>query len=84
MAQGEFCVLTLFDKEHWESIDIWAYPVEERENGRCLKLIIQLGVGKRLAHAERYTDFSYYLNKIIPLLLSLNFLFETLTCKDVD
>lgn len=41
-------------------------------------------IGKRIKFAERYTDFGFYLNQIIPKLLKLNCYICEINCQDFD
>lgn len=45
---------------------------------------ITLGTGKRIENAERYTDFGYYQNQIIPKLIELGCYICELNYHDFD
>ena len=42
------------------------------------------GIGKRIENAERYTDFGFYLNQIIPRLIEINCHICEIECRDYD
>lgn len=80
--QGEFGLLLIYDESHWESIDLFIYPQTPTEVYNRFKLVFSFGIGKRLPDSDRYTDYSYYLSRIIPLLENNDFHFEEVTCND--
>ena len=45
---------------------------------------INLGTGKRIENANHYTDYGFYLNKILPQLLSLDCSIIEVICRDLD
>lgn len=42
------------------------------------------GIGKRIENAERYTDYSYYLNQILPRLVKIDCYICEIECHDFD
>lgn len=48
------------------------------------ELSFSLGIGKRIKNAERYTDFSFYLNQILPRLLDIECEICEIKCHDYD
>lgn len=78
----EFCLVHFWDIHHEEAHTLFIYPEGGRERYNHFKLLISLGASKRLKGSQRQTDFSHYLEKIIPILESNNFIFESITCQD--
>ena len=79
---NELCLVHFWDIHHEEAHTLFIYPEERRERYNHFKLLWSLGAAKRLKGSQRQTDFSHYLEKIIPMLENSNFLFESITCQD--
>jgi hypothetical protein len=80
--RNELCLVHFWDEQREEAHALFIYPKERSERYNHFKLLISLGASKRLKGSQRQTDFSHYLEKIIPILESNNFLFESITCQD--
>lgn len=78
----EFCLVHFWDINLEEAHTLLVYPKKSRKRYNHFKLLISLGASKRLKGSQRQTDFSHYLEKIIPVLEKNNFLFESITCQD--
>lgn len=79
----ELCLVHIWDNHYEEAHILFIYPEKENERYNHFKLLFSLGASKRLKGSQRQSDFSYYLEKIIPILEINNFLFESITCKDL-
>jgi hypothetical protein len=79
---NEFCLVHFWDINHEEAHTLLIYPEKERERYNRFKLLWSLGAAKRLKGSQRQTDFSHYLEKVIPALEKNKFLFESITCQD--
>jgi hypothetical protein len=83
-SRGEFGFLKIWDKQHEDDINLLIYPKEPTEIYNTFELHFSLvGAGKRLTEGGRYTDYSYYLRKIVPILEREGFLFGHIECCDV-
>jgi len=78
----EFCLVHFWDNNHEEAHTLLIYPEKEDERYNRFKILWSLGVAKRLEGSQRQTDFSYYLEKIVPVLEKNKFLFESVACQD--
>ncbi|HNA89115.1 MAG TPA: hypothetical protein PK989_07405 [Anaerolineales bacterium] len=78
-----FCQINIWDISNQESILMLISPKEEKDIFKAFKITFIPGTGKRLQGSIRYTDFSYYLERIIPLLEKNNFIFEEISCRDL-
>lgn len=79
---NEFCLVHFWDINHEEAHTLLIYPEKEDERYNRFKLLWSLGAAKRLKGSQRQTDFSHYLEKVIPVLEKNKFLFESITCQD--
>ncbi len=83
---GEFFIVGLsgkIDDENLESIDLWIFP-KPHDRYVDFDIRITLGVGKRLVHLDRFTDYSYYLNQLLPVLNKAGFQVGKVVCEDID
>lgn len=48
------------------------------------ELDFDIGYGKRIKNANRYTDYGYYLNLLLPKLLEMECCICEITCHDYD
>jgi hypothetical protein len=78
----EFGLIYIWDLQHEESHCLLIFPETGKDSYNRFKLLFSLGSAKRLVGSQRQTDFSHYLSKIIPVLETNNFLFESITCID--
>lgn len=78
-----FCHINIWDVSHQESVLMIILPKEEKDIFKAFTITFIPGTGKRLQGSIRYTDFSYYLERIIPLLEKNNFIFEKISCQDI-
>lgn len=78
-----FCHINIWDISYQESMLMLIFPKEENDTYKAFKITFIPGTGKRLRGSIRYTDFSYYLERIIPLLEKNNFTFEKISCQDI-
>jgi hypothetical protein len=51
---------------------------------RHYKLSLLLGIGQRITGAERYTDFSFYLTRLLPRLVAPTDYVCEIACRDID
>jgi hypothetical protein len=78
----EFFLVHFWDINHEEAHTLLIYPEKEDERYNRFKLLWSLGAAKKLKGSQRQTDFSHYLEKIVPVLEKNNFLFDSITCQD--
>lgn len=78
--------IDLFVEKINESILISAISINETYKGYSshFELTFNLGIGKRIVNANRYTDFSFYLNQIIPRLIEIGCYVCEVNCQDYD
>ena len=69
-----------------ESILISSVKKSELYDGNSshYELTFTPGIAKRIAKADRYTDYGFYLNQIIPRLLEMGCYVCEITCHDYD
>jgi hypothetical protein len=79
----EFCLIHLWDMSHEEAYTLFIYPEQEDEEYNQFKLLFSLGSSKKLTGSTRQTDFSFYLEKIIPIFETNGFIIGSITCKDI-
>ena len=48
------------------------------------ELTVTPGIGRRIEGAERFTDYGFYLNILLPWLISNQCLVHEITCKDYE
>lgn len=53
-------------------------------NSSHYELTFTPGIGKRINKADRYTDYGFYLNQIIPRLLEIGCYVCEIKCRDYD
>lgn len=75
--------INLWDIAHKETVLLLLQPKEKFENYNSFKLTLLPGAAKRLNGSNRQTDFSYYLERTIPILEKNNFIFEEISCIDL-
>ena len=75
--------INLFANE--ESIWLISHKLEGEYHGykNHYELNFSLGYGKRIDKANRYTDFGFYLNDIIPKLINIGCYVCEVTCRDL-
>ncbi len=78
--------INLFVKKFDESILISAISKNETYTGYSshFEITFNLGIGKRIQNANRYTDFGFYLNQIIPRFLEIGCYVCEVNCQDFD
>lgn len=78
--------ITLWSKDYSESFLAQISRLENTYTGykSHYELDFNLGMGKRLIKAERYTDYGHYLNLLIPHLLSIGCYVCEIRCNDFD
>jgi len=47
-------------------------------------IVFIIGHGRRIEGADRYTDFSKYLNKLMPILITKDIYVCEINCRDLD
>lgn len=48
------------------------------------ELTVSIGLGVKVKGAERYTDYSVYINKLLPVFINNSMYVCEVTCKDFD
>ena len=78
--------INLWSKDYAESFLVRITKLENTYTG-CkshYELSFNLGIGKRLEKAERYTDYGHYLKLLIPHLLQMGCYVCEFSCNDYD
>ncbi|MBX0335584.1 hypothetical protein K3G39_20320 [Pontibacter sp. HSC-14F20] len=78
--------VNLWNQELEESINLLIHPLEGDYDGysKQYELNFSLGIGQRISGADRYTDYGYYLNQLIPKLQLINCQVCEFECHDYD
>ncbi|MFC3809311.1 hypothetical protein [Lacihabitans lacunae] len=78
--------LIIWDTNYSENIQLLIYSLENKYNafGKHYELHFSPGIGKRILLADRYTDFSFYLNQLIPKLEAINCRICEVECRDFE
>ncbi|BDD05496.1 hypothetical protein [Aureibacter tunicatorum] len=83
---GVFNNLALWDSKSKETLNIICTVLSEKhpEYNYHYDLSIMIGIGQRIVGANRSTDFRFYLNELLPKLISLDCYICEVKCHDFD
>lgn len=78
--------VVLWDKNFEESflLNIIKQQNNYQDFSTHYKLDFHIGYGKRIEKANRYTDYGYYLNQLLPKLLEIGCYICEVNCHDND
>jgi hypothetical protein len=80
--------INLWDQEYEESILFSFNRIENTywDKGYITQYELNFlpGFGRRIVGADRYTDYGFYLNQLIPKLLQIGCYVCEITCQDFD
>ncbi|MBC3538614.1 hypothetical protein ACFSC6_06290 [Rufibacter sediminis] len=78
--------LVLWDIDYFESNSFLVYPLDNNYEGysKHYELSFVLGIGKRISGSDRYTDYSHYLNLMLPKLKQIGSYVCEVECQDFD
>lgn len=83
-ARGEFGYMYVYDKQHRDMLTLSIYSRNKQPPYRVFEFHFGLGgAGKRLTGSVRHTDYSYYLERIVPVLEQEGFQFFQIKCHDL-
>ena len=85
-SNGLPVTFTLWDREYDDSILVTLIKMENTYGGFTSQYELHLrpGYGKRIEGANRYTDYGFYLNQLIPKLLRMGCYVCEIKCHDFD
>jgi hypothetical protein len=78
----EFNLVYIWDKHYEEASTLVVHMEDKHEIYNHFRLTFSLGTAKRLKGSNRHTDYSHYLENIVPLLEAHEYIMESITCTD--
>lgn len=78
--------ITFFVKKFDELIILRAIKLKENYPGYSsqYELSFTFGIGKRIKNSSRHTDFTFYLNEILPRFMEIGCKIGEIKCSDYD